>query len=258
MPCPFPGMDPYLEMQPFWGDFAPAFLTEIRNALLGRLLPRYDVRLEEYVMLTEDDYNLHRLRPDVTVTATSAWEPAKNGGVAVADPVTAELEYPAYEPLAQRRLKIIRLPHERVVTAIELLSPSNKIPGEGGLDAYLEKRAELLACQCNLVELDLLRGGQRLPMSGPLPPADYYALLGRIGQKPRCHVVGWNLRSPLPTINIPLLEPDPDISLNLQQVFQSTYEPAFYHRRLRYNDPLVPPLRPDDQAWAQASIAATR
>jgi hypothetical protein len=21
MPCPFPGMDPYLEMQPFWSDF---------------------------------------------------------------------------------------------------------------------------------------------------------------------------------------------------------------------------------------------
>jgi len=31
MPCPFPGVDPYLEMQPFWSDFAPAFLTAIRN-----------------------------------------------------------------------------------------------------------------------------------------------------------------------------------------------------------------------------------
>jgi hypothetical protein len=251
-------MDPYLEMQPFWGDFAPRFLTELSNSLLTLLLPRYDVRLEEYVMLTEEDYNLHRLRPDVTVTATPAWEPAKSSGVAVAEPVTTELEYPAYEPLTQRRLKIIRQPHERVVTAIELLSPANKVPGEGGLDAYLEKRAELLACQCNLVELDLLRGGRRLPMSGPLPPADYYALIGRVGKKPRCHVIGWHLRSPLPTIQIPLLDPDPDIPLDLQKVFQAAYEPAFYHRRLRYNEPLVPPLRPDDEPWSRDAVAAMR
>jgi len=91
------------------------------------------------------------------------------------------------------------------------------VPGEGGLDAYLEKRAEMLACQCNLVELDLLRGGQRLPMSGPLPPADYYALVGRVGKKtPRCRVLGWPRRSPLPTIDIPRLPPDPDVPLDLQ------------------------------------------
>jgi hypothetical protein len=258
MPCPFPGMDPYLEMQPFWSDFAPTFIGEIRNALLARLLPRYDVRMEEYVMLTENDYNLHRLRPDVTVSATNAWEPAKSTGAAVAEPVTTELDYPDYEPLTQRRLKIIRLPHERVVTAIEVLSPANKVSGEGGLDAYLEKRAELLACQCNLVELDLLRGGQRLPMSGPLPPADYYAFIGRVGKKPRCHVVGWSLRAPLPAIDIPLLAPDPDIQLDLQSVFRSAYEPAFYDRRLRYDQPLEPPLRPDDQQWMRDRLPSEK
>ena len=76
MACPFPGMDPYLELQPFWSDFSPKFLTALSNQLLDRLLPRYDVRLEEYVMLTEDDVNLHRVRPDVTPSATSAWSPA--------------------------------------------------------------------------------------------------------------------------------------------------------------------------------------
>jgi hypothetical protein len=167
------------------------------------------------------------LRPDVTVSTTPAWEPTKDTGIAVAEPVTTELEYPAYEPLTQRRLKIIRLPHERVVTAIALLSPVNKATGEGGQKAYLEKRSELLACQCNLVELDLLRGGQRLPMSGPLPPADYYAFSGRVSNIPRCHVVGWSLRAPLPAIDFPLLAPDPDVQLNLQSVFRAAYEPAF-------------------------------
>jgi hypothetical protein len=223
------------------------------------LLPRYDVRVEEYLMLTEEDYNLHRLRPDITVTATPSWQPGSGGGVAVAEPVATELEYPAYEPLTQRRLKIIHLPDQRVVTALELLSPANKAPGEGGLDGYLEKRAEPLACQCNLVELDLLRGGQRLPMSAPLPPADYYALVGRVGKKkPRCHVLGWPLRSPLPTIEIPLLPPDPDVPLNLQVVFRSAYDAAFYDRRLRYDQPLLPPLRPDDEAWVREAISGVR
>jgi hypothetical protein len=250
-------MDPYLEMQPYWGDFAPTYLTEIRNAILPRLLPRYDVRLEEYVMLTEDDLKLHRLRPDLTIATTPEWR-ATGGGVAVAEPETRELEYPAYEPRTQRRLKIVHLPSERVVTALELLSPSNKLPGEGGQDAYLEKRAELLACQCHLIELDLLRGGQRLPMAGPLPAGDYYAFIGRVGKKPRCTVLGWPLRAPLPTIPVPLKAPDPDLPLDLQAVFRAAYEPAYYDRRLKYDQPLEPPLHPADEAWVREAIDRAR
>lgn len=258
MPCPFPGMDPYLEMQPFWSDFAPTFLSAMRNDIVSRLLPRYDVRIEEYLMLTEDDHNLHRLRPDVVVSATESWRPSQGRGAAVAEPITSELDYPVYEPRTQRRLKIIRLPSERVVTAIELLSPANKVPGEGGQGAYLEKRAELLSCQCNLVELDLRRGGQRLPMSGPLPPGDYYAFVGRVGKKPRCHVEGWSLRAPLPPIDIPLLAPDPDLTLDLQSVSRAGYDPAFYDRRLRYDQPLEPPLPPGDENWVRDTLSQTR
>jgi hypothetical protein len=258
MPCPFPGMDPYLEMQPFWSDFGPKFLTAISNELLTRLLPRYDVRLEEYLMLTEDDRNLHRLRPDATVSATASWSPSGGGAVAIAEPTATELEYPAYEPRTQRHLKIIHQPTERVVTVLELLSPANKAPGEDGLEAYLAKRTEILGCRCNLVELDLLRGGERLPMAGPLPPGDYYAFIGRVGRKPRCQVIGWPLRSPMPTIQLPLLREDPELPLNLQALFQAAYEPALYDRRLRYDQPLDPPLRPTDEAWVREALAGVR
>jgi hypothetical protein len=95
-------------------------------------------------------------------------------------------------------------------------------------------------------------------MSGPLPLADYYALIGRVGKKPRCHVVGWSVRSPLPKINIPLLAPDPDIELDLQAVFHAAYEPAFYDRRLRYDQPLDPPLPPGDEAWVRDLLLQTR
>jgi Protein of unknown function (DUF4058) len=258
MPCPFPGMDPFLEMQPFWSDFAPKFLTAISNHLLARLLPRYDVRIEEYLMLTEEDRNLHRVRPDGTISQTAAWQPSSGGGVAVLEPVGTELEYPDYEPRTERHLKIIHRPTERVVTVLELLSPANKAPGEDGLKAYLRKRTELLACRCHLVELDLLRGGERLPMSGPLPPGDYYAFIGRVGRTPRCSVLGWPFRSALPTIAIPLLPDDPELPLDLQAVFHAAYEPALYDRRLPYDQPLDPPLRPLDEEWMRESLGSVR
>jgi len=113
----------------------------------------------------------------------------------------------------------------------------------------------LLASRCHLVELDLLRGGERLPMAGPLPPGDYYAFIGRSGNRPNCEVIGWSLRAPLPTIKIPLLPPDPDLPLYLQAVFRAAYEPAFYDRRLRYDRPLTPPLSPGDETWVKQALS---
>ena len=158
----------------------------------------------------------------------------------------------------QRHLKIIHRPSERVVTVMELLSPANKAAGEGGLDAYLEKRAELLACRCNLVELDLLRGGERLPMAGVLPPGDYFAYVGRIGRKPRCQVIGWPLRAQLPSIPIPLLPEDGELPLDLQAVFLAAYEPAFFDRRLPYHEPLGTPLHPTDETWMRTILPAAK
>jgi hypothetical protein len=199
-------MDPFLEMQPFWSDFSPRLLTAIANALLPQVLPRYDVRIEEY---------------------------------------------PEFEPRTKRHLRLIHRPTGRVVTVMELLSPSNKTPGEDGLDAYLEKRAEFVASRCRLVELDLLRGGERLPMAGPLPAGDYYVYIGRVGRRPRCQIMAWSLRSPLPTIPIPLL---PEVSLDLQAAFRAAYEPSLYDRRLPYEEPLSPPLSAEDEAWVRQRL----
>jgi uncharacterized protein DUF4058 len=153
----FPGMDPFLEMPTFWSDFAPTLLTAISNQLLANLLPKYDVRIEEYLLLPSDEERLHRVQPDMTVS-TSDWMPSgtADATVAVAEPTTAELEYPHLEPVGQRHLNIIHRPTERVVTVMELLSPPNKTSGEGGLDIYLQKRSEFLASRTHLIEIDLL------------------------------------------------------------------------------------------------------
>ena len=87
-----------------------------------------------------------------TISGTAIIDPpcfasVSSSGGAVAEPTATELEYPAYEPRTQRRLKIIHQPTERVVTVLELLSPANKAPGEDGLEAYLAKRTEILGCR---------------------------------------------------------------------------------------------------------------
>src|SRR5262249_25122522 len=64
----------------------------------------------------------------------------------------------------------------QVVTVIEVLSPANKRSGEGRR-SYMEKRDHVLGSQTNLVELDLLRAGERMPLLRP-PAAGYrYSIL---------------------------------------------------------------------------------
>lgn len=253
MSCPFPGMDPFLEMQPYWSDFAPRLLTAMSNDLLRTLLPRYDVRIEEYLFVMHEEIRLHRVRPDVTISTTSASQP-EAAATALADPVTSELEYPDIQPRTQRHLKLIHRPDERVVTIIELLSPTNKSPGEDGIDAYMEKRAEFVSSRVNLVEIDLLRGGTRLPMQGALPTGDYYVYVGRVGRRPRCQVFGWPLRMALPRIPIPLLPEDTEVQSDLAAVFHAAYDPSYYDQRLPYDQPLQPPLAPMDQQWTEQRL----
>jgi hypothetical protein len=248
MPCPFPGMDPYLEKYQYWNDFSPQLLTAISRTLMPRLLPRYEVRIDKYVVVMHEEIRLHRVRPDVMLDAAEPWrhDSAPGAAVAVAEPHIVEMEYPDLDPVTQRYLKVIERPNRRVVTVMELLSPINKQPGA--------KRAEYLASQCHLVEFDLLRRGERLPMRGKLPPGDYFVYIGRCGRKPRGQVIGWDWKTPLPTISIPLLSQDPEIELNLQSVFQAAYDPACYDQRLPYSEPLDTPLPPRDAAWAEERL----
>src|SRR5205823_2575020 len=57
--------------------------------------------------------------------------------------------------------------NRQLVTAIEVLSPTNK-RGDGRSE-YLAKRQRLLLSTAHLMEIDLLHQGQRVPMQQPLP-----------------------------------------------------------------------------------------
>lgn len=133
MPSVFPGMDPFIEGDE-WEDFHANIIVGISDALVPFLRPNYLVRIERRVYR----------------------EPV---GCTLPGPVEVREKY----------LVIRKLHSAEVVTVIEVLSPSNKRAGSEGREEYLAKREEVLQSRTNLVELDLLRGGARLPTLEPPP-----------------------------------------------------------------------------------------
>jgi hypothetical protein len=145
-----------------------------------------------------------------------------------------------------------------VVTVLETLSPANKRADGDGRREYLDKREEVLQSRAHLVELDLLRGGVRLPTTTPLPEGDYYAIVSRRQRRPKAAVYAWTVRDRLPTIPVPLKAGDPDVPLDLQAAFNTVYDRARYDLSLDYEDRLEPPLSAANAEWSRRLIESAR
>jgi hypothetical protein len=248
MPSPFPGMDPYIEGQR-WRDFHTRLITVLGEMLTPNVRPRYIVEVEEYVYLAREDEDPDRLfAPDVAVVEASSQPIAAPAAVVLAEPAIHTVPMPAR--YRQAFLTIRDRQMQNVVTVIELLSPWNKAAGQGRND-YLGKRWNVFYSLANLVEIDLLRGGQRLPTREPLAPADYYAFVFRRRNVPQVEVYSCTLRDRLPTIPIPLAVEDPDVTLDLQAALTTTYDRAGYDYALDYSRPVAPPFEAADADLAR-------
>ena len=257
MHSPFPGMDPYLEDPAFWADFHTTFIVSWREAIAAQLPEPYEARLDEHVKLVQMPQKVIQLiYPDVALT-TAAERPRKpanaEAGLAMLEPVTLKHEF--LEQVRETHIEILRRPERSLVAVLELLSPWNKA-GDGFAE-YRAKRKAILQQQVHLVELDLLLGGTRLPMREPLPQGDYYGLVTRAEDRSVAAVYAWRLRQPLPVLPVPLREPDPDVLIDLQSVFQTAFERGRYVKALLYNQAPWAPVRDEDKAWA-AEILAQR
>jgi hypothetical protein len=150
----------------------------------------------------------------------------------------------------------VRDRHSReVITVVELLSPSNKATGSDR-EQYLAKRRQLVTSRVHLVEIDLLRGGPRLPLQN-LPECDYYALISRAAERPRVGVWPVRLRDRLPEIPIPLRAGEAEAKLDLQAVLNRVYDAAAYEDYIYQSAP-QPALRPDDAEWARQFVLPGR
>ncbi len=146
---------------------------------------------------------------------------------------------------------------QRLVTSIEVLSPSNKRPGTEGWELYQRKRQALLLGNVNLMEIDLLRGGQRMPMLDPWPDSPYTLLVARAGTQ-LCRVWRAHYRRQLPVIPVPLAKPDSEIALEIQPMIDEIYQRFRYSRSIDYNKPLTPPLDAAETGWLKRQLQAVR
>ncbi len=244
MPSPFPGMDPYLEAH--WRDVHASLIIYTRDALQGILPGSLRARVEESVLLeTPKGLGDHPLFPDVRVveyTSKRGLTTSAAAGVAVAEPLLVETED---EPPTETYLEIIdRESGNRVVTVIELLSPSNKSPGPNR-EQYLRKQSKVCSSDANLVEIDLNRFGTHtlaFPIDHLKPGyrTAYMACVRRVTQRGIAEVYPMPLWERLPVVKIPLRPDDTDVPLDLQALSPAVLP----QRRLRRHTELRRRLRP--------------
>lgn len=265
MAPPFPGMDPFIESQ-VWEDFHLHYMSAMLEPLALQVRPRYVVRAERriYVEHARGDPARH-LRADVAVARTP--EPAPSHDPAGPssradrgpsdDSIPVVLTLPMPEEKRESYLTIRHRDTLEVVAIIELLSPTNKRTGSDGQREYLEKREQVLTSATHLIELDLLRVGDRLPTVEPLPSGDYYAFVSRANRRPSVEVYAWTLRDPMTTIRVPLSEGDSDVELDLQDVFNTVYERVGYDYSLDYRAAVYPPLGESAARWVEEILKST-
>jgi hypothetical protein len=253
MPSPFPGMDPYLEQH--WRDVHHALTTYARNQIQAQLPGDLRARLEERVFVESAEVIVRNLYPDIRVVERGRGKaPAapSDVGIAVAEPLILQLPD---DPVTEGHVEIIDFSSgKRVVTVIEVLSLSNKLPGPGR-DLYLQKREELRDGRVSLVEIDLLRTGGRSLTVAPelLPPAfrTPYQVCVRYGWRPlEMRVYRVPLQERLPTFRIPLRESDAEVLLDLQTLIEACYRDGGYDDDIDYRAEPTPPLDPAEAAWA--------
>ncbi len=252
MPSPFPGMNPYFEQRPVWRGFHTSYLVTLRRALVAALAPRYRVELEEslYLDYGGDQGGFFAVADAAvgghTPDGGSAAEPATDDA-----PVTTTVNLRITRRRLKRRVVILDAAGPAVVCVIELLSPSEKRAGKDR-ERYLAKRARVFASDTHLIEIDLLRGGQRMP-AADMPSCSYCVLVSRAGLRPRVGLWPLGLRDRLPAIRVPLVGNDPEPSLDLQTALDQVHDDDGYRHTI-YDGRPSPPLIPADAAWAAALI----
>jgi hypothetical protein len=219
-------MDPYLEGELFQ-EFHQSLAHEISKQLLELLSPKYVALLSRRYVID---------RTPLAYEAQAMMQPA------------ARLPRLGPEEVPVMSVEVRDVAERRLVTVIEILSPVNK-QGDGAVE-YRRRRQTIFETETHILEIDLLRRGLRLPFESDPLPADYYVFLSRVDKRPRTEIWPIGLRDRLPVVPVPVLPPDADVPLDLQQAVDGCYDLVHYERLLDYTVPPLPPaLSEGDAVW---------
>ena len=208
MPSPFPGMDPYIEGPELWSDFHNNLASEIQARLNRHIQPRYFARLTPYVTYEVIEVaQVRGVRPDIGVWQTQPPPDPSPAGVATITPAPVESLLPLEIPLTLYRVEIHSTAAQQLVTVIEVLSPVNKRPSHEAFQVYQRKRRDLLRSEVHLLEIDLLRGGERPPSNDPFRPRPIILCSAEPNAAPRQRFGRSNWRIVCPCCPCPWLSP---------------------------------------------------
>ena len=257
--CPFPGMDPFIENED-WQDFHLMLTAEIKRQLAPQLPPHYRLTAELSVKEVTNGGDstgggpTKGYIPDLGILRDSAAETmevsAETSTLTLAAPSRHIMSAPSPK---QRELRIRDTRNNRLVTAIEVLSPSNKY-GDGWVN-HRRKVEAYREGQVNVIDIDLLRGGGYsfgIVGSGWYAPEEdghreaYCVAL----YTPEGKISVWDiaLTDELPRVPVPLTPPDEPVALDLQRAFTELYAYSTYPQREAESlEKISPPLSEEER-----------
>jgi Protein of unknown function (DUF4058) len=250
MSSPFPGMNPYLEHPELWPGVHHWLIISLAGLLGPQLRPKYRVAVEVRV------YNiglekLNPMIPDVTISTSKKTPDDHNSKGAIATltkPQIVSLPLLENETIKEGYLEIKEVATNEVITVIEILSHSEKKLVEGRV-SYGKKRQRIFQSSTHLVEIDLLRGWQTMPLIEAEINSDYRILVSESYKRPLADLYSFNLSEQIPLFPLPLKSEDEPVIIELQSLIHKVYDEGGFDLAIDYNLPPVPDIKQDDQDW---------
>jgi len=211
-------MNPFLENLDVWHDFRARFIAALAEEISRQVGDEYIVKIGQRTYLHELPFSRVKSGPRIISEKESF-------------------------------ITISTYDGRELTTVVELLSPAIKQVGSDRDQFNSERDDRLSSTNVNLIEIDLLRGGERTHRES-LPTFDYAVMLSRREQREKVQLYVVTLRQRLPTIPVPLQTHGREPCIDLQAVIDRVYDAAGYHHYLYESTP-EPPLSPSDAEWAE-------
>lgn len=228
-----------------WHSFHSSHIGDITNALNDMLPENYVARSEQSLQIRSETFEFgaksQRREPDVSIYARfpSALPQRESLATASVDMVEVALEetlqFAEEFTMAAVVIREVSVGQQlgRIVTRLELLSPSNK-PGDEGYEAYHKGRNQALFSHVPLIEIDYLhetplplnyrrRHAYYIVISDPRPSVD----------TGKATLNGFNFDAPFPVIEIPLAESE-TLTFDFGAVYNHTFERGRWGKMLDY------------------------
>jgi hypothetical protein len=243
-------MNPFFEQQ--WRDAHTMLIGYLRDDLQARLPADLVARAEEEAAIISTAEKAANYRPDVQVR--EPWTLKEPVASATATPPSATEPIRVLLDEEIERWIEIRDITGRLITVLELLSPTNKLEA-AERERYIRKRRNFISSGANVVEIDLVRQGTsvfpgRIQNVLKEAGATYAVCIFCAARPAEQDVYPIRLRQRLPVIRVPLRPTDAELILDLQPLIDQCHERGRYHF-LNYRLALEPPLSPEDAKWAE-------